>query len=329
MMGRDKFNESVTSTPNSRWDWDNNYDSKLKLNVYANENCTLRINLRIFYRSVNPNEATSDILTLIARAQGLVAPGGSKVGMHPDYNKNYKWIRDWTPVEWANFISAVKTQAGLWDNKFWLIPPDDFTHFDRTEGSWTAPSGGITYRPNIKCEFNFDVAAVPSNAHTSVDVVNILGSNFFRSDNMNYSSNDATPRATEKPDWRSNVVRNNHPVIAHEIGHSLGLPHIGQTRNLLHCGLAINWAKFHTQDTLPWIYKGGSGADVCYGTQGSAGDINNIMGAGASFTAENAAPWLNRLFYHVNMAQHERVIAATNLHKWRVVTAPAPPRKIA
>jgi hypothetical protein len=216
----------------------------------------------------------------------------------------------------------------MWDNKFWLIPPNDFTYFDRIEGSWTAPSGGVRYRPNIKCEFKFDVAMHPSYAHTSVEVVNILGSNFFRPDSMHLSSNDATPQLSEKPDWRSNLVRNNHPYIAHEIGHSLGLPHIGVTRGLLHCGLAINWQTLFSQDTLPWIYQGGSDSDVCYGTRGAAGDINNIMGAGDTFSAENAKPWLSRLFYHLNMPHHERFGTAASMHKWKVATAPTAPRRI-
>jgi hypothetical protein len=42
-------------------------------------------------------------MSAIAKTQGLVAPGGGKVGMRPDYDKNYKWIREWSGTEWTNF----------------------------------------------------------------------------------------------------------------------------------------------------------------------------------------------------------------------------------
>jgi len=47
----------------------------------------------------------------------------------------------------VELINAVKAQASLWNGKFWLIPPDEFTFFDLPERSFT--------RPNVKCEFQF------------------------------------------------------------------------------------------------------------------------------------------------------------------------------
>jgi hypothetical protein len=74
---------------------------------------------------------------------------------------------------------------------------------------------------------------------------------------------------------------------------------------------------FH-QDAVPALYKGSHGAGVCYGERASAGDIDNIMGAGDKFSTENAKPWLDRLVAHFNLNTHETVMAVAGIGKWKV-----------
>ena len=323
MTGWDKFNKTVMAFPESAYE--HAFDSTFEKSVFADKNCTLRIALRIFYRQINPWQVTDPMMRLIAANLGVPAPATGTVGMHADADDTPHLIKEWTAAEWGSFTSAVKSQASLWDGKFWLMPPDDFSHFDIVEGSWTAASGSKTTRPNVKCEFRLEIAPGSSTAHMSVDVVNLLGPGFFRSHSRLYNTTDTTVRPNTKPDWNSRAVNTSQPVIAHEIGHAIGLPHIGQSRSLAQCGLAIVMGKAFHADAIPALYKGGSNADVCYGTRGTAGDIENIMGAGSTFSRENAAPWLNRLPHHLNLGVYELAGVLSSFAKWKVLMTDTAP----
>jgi len=88
---------------------------------------------------------------------------------------------------------------------------------------------------------------------------------------------------------------------------------------------SYNYGKMINEKAIPALYKGGSNADVCYGTSASSGDINNIMGFGSSFDKDNAKPWLDRMFLHLNLGQFEFTRVLMGASKWRVTLTPAPP----
>jgi hypothetical protein len=77
----------------------------------------------------------------------------------------------------------------------------------------------------------------------------------------------------------------NQSVIAHEVGHLLGLPHIGVSTGNEDCMLAMK------NDPV-----NGHASQVCYIAKGTGVERdNNIMGNGSVMDARNADPWQKAL----------------------------------
>lgn len=212
-----------------------------------------------------------------------------------DADGNPFFIRPWKSKDWNNFIDAASQQADLWNNKFWLKPPNSVTEldiFDMNNGLWM--------RPYIKCTLTTYFGEVPGSfgrrsPHRVVEVANVDPSKYlnpgsFRSHALLYSENDATPKVFTVPD----NLKVNHtftqPTMTHEIGHALGLQHIGVLRKTAFCKVAElnDHAGNPLQNTL---FGGGWNAAYCYGYSENADMADNIMGYGQKFSADDAKPW--------------------------------------
>lgn len=245
------------------------FDIFLTRDQHDPSSCTLRLKLKIRLQQIKP---------------GLPP-------LYGDANGKGFWIRPWSGAEWATFVRGAQAQAKMWNNRFWLKPPRDYTDLDVSYPSFPKQA----YRPYIQCELEVDFDADEEEAHKTIKVANlntsmIVGtkdSGTFRSHSLLYDSLDNTPSVMSFRDNTGAIQAVSHPTIAHEIGHALGLGHIGELLKTPLCQMAEGMDK--VIDTP--LTRGGTNSHYCYGWDHPLQVGANVMGYGDQFTAENGQPW--------------------------------------
>jgi len=227
------------------------------------------------------------------------------------------------PVVWNRFTSFYQSEGqDFWDGNFWLVMPDDF---DATE--WLPAlhrsvddvasrhsatiSPHMVLRPAIDCRFSLQLVGEPSGAHTIIDVYNIVrnmtsvpgveGATYpFRAHARAYDagvleSHDhaGTDASTGEP------VTSSQRTFIHELGHSIGLEHVGVNMQIDGC--------VNTDD---------HNSVICYGNTFQT--RQNVMGAGESLSWHEALPW------RVAM----EVLTGVNRHSWQVNQSHVGPQSV-
>jgi hypothetical protein len=280
--------------------FDPTFDSSLILHPNGSDNHTLTLVLKIFLNPTLPPSAH--------------VPPQFRVQQLDSDNKVFN-IKPWQQAELVKFQKTFLRECALWTNKFWLQPPAGFSLLD-------VQTRRGRVRPNIYCHLYIDLVGGTARSHRAVTVVNLAATpglpdpSTFRSNDRLYKSSDTAGQTNHWQDDH-NVAHDTHQsTIAHEIGHALGLPHIGQTSGDPLCQLAIiadAQSQVDPTFTVPALYLGGSNSNPCYGTLAPVSDGTNIMGFGSSFDKSNAQPWVDRIALHTGTAAAAWQVSRTRI----------------
>jgi hypothetical protein len=188
-------------------------------------------------------------------------------------------VRDWAPADnFPGWCEKVRDEAQkAWDKKLTLTPPARYDGID-------IDVGGVTYRPNVSCRFVLLIKDAKY-FHAKVKVGIVLpradGAPFTAKSHL-WTKEKAGPKTV-----RTVIGPIDQVSCAHEVGHLLGLEHIGYITKVKDCDMEAR--------------KPEPGADpkACYGTTDPK-FASNLMGSGMEVTEHLALPWQQEMCKHAN-----------------------------
>jgi hypothetical protein len=204
-------------------------------------------------------------------------------GWYPDANGEKQEIRDWDASSWADWKrQALDIANRSWNDQLWLVPPEGYAGLNYTLGT-------TKYRPNVKCGLKVMEATGPADAHARVKVVRLkwyLATGVvFRSHMTLWDSGDVRPSTLTAQQVPGEKIQNR--MVAHEVGHLLGLHHIGEVEKVGTCCMP---------SFLSFLWK----KEDQYGNNAKAPAwvARNVMGKGTVIHDVNATPWIDRMVLH-------------------------------
>jgi hypothetical protein len=199
----------------------------------------------------------------------------------------------WPTDEWARFTREVKRLSTNWDGRFYLVPTDaliNHASYRNVERHLSFHLNGkvlggsepfLVYSRTIQCRFNLEILSNESGAHKKIRVGYIVN----KSDNSTTGIVRSSYRSDDGYYDNGDIISegNGYNTIIHELGHAIGMPHIGVVSENRDCRSSgdNNSAKCYIPNTTD---------------PASRSDIQltrNIMGnaQGAEVHWLNATPW--------------------------------------
>jgi hypothetical protein len=224
---------------------------------------------------IAPNTNAELILTLKVFLQQSAV--GSTV---TDSNGKTFTAMKWTPQAWGKFVQAFKAQGQrAWDGKFWLATPSQYF-----------PLVKSGFRHNVYCRLKLEVVPTAADAHRTITVARVASD--IR------SNGGLTVGLFDQFDIRkSRYVQNGRiytqVTIEHELGHMLGIDHIGTLAGVAGCT------------------PGDQGATNCYCV--ASNDCGDMMGMGHALSVRDAVPWKERIAMHTGTGEGDWAVSLKRL----------------
>lgn len=278
--------------------------------VDAHTNAQLTITLKVFLRKNGGAPVAGSTISRQSMGGTRVRPFGRR--QMSDMEGHRFEFANFAPDRWDAFTSFYQREGQrFWTGNFWLSMHDsyDASAWGETLGSRPESRGHsatltpyTVIHPAVDC--HFALRLVNDHSHKTIDVYNIVrnltpvrgnsGATFpFRADDSHYDQS-AIGSATHLGNIGADELMcvpgfTSQRTFLHEIGHALGLEHVGVNMRIEGC--------FDTDD---------HNITICYGN--TLRTRENIMGAGESLSWHEALPWRRAM----------EVLTGTTRHSWQV-----------